>query len=396
MGEEMPEEPRPGRSAARTPLLAAIAAMRDALASQCEAEEAQATLSAASVDALVASGVLHMKLPAALGGAEADPVTQLEVIEAVSAINASAGWCTMVGATSLGLPGAFLPEAGVARMFEGGRIPRGAIVVMPAGTAQPVAGGYRLNGRWSFASGVRHAEWITAGCRVERTAGAAPEVRFMVFPAAAARIHDNWRVAGLRGTGSCDISVADLFVPDAMTWNLRSDSPHRGGPLYRLGLPAFVANEHAAFALGSGRRALDALVEVARAKKRGIGPGGSLAERGAVQRVIGQSEMRLRAARALAIELNDEAWDRVCAGQTIPPRLHTELRSNATYCTEVAADIATQAFRYAGGSAIYQEHVLQRCLRDINVAAQHLMVSDVSYENLGKCALGFEGVEPMG
>ena len=106
--------------------------------------------------------------------------------------------------------------------------------------------------------------------------------------------------------------------------------------------------------------------------------------------------MRLRAARALAIDLNEQAWQTVSNGGTLSVAQHVDLRTNACYCTEVAADIATQAFRYAGGSAIYQQSAMQRCLRDINVAAQHLIVSDTSYENLGKLGLGFKDVNAMG
>ena len=120
------------RAKNREELLAGVERIRDVLAAQCEEEEAAATLSAKTVQALVESGIFAMKLPCVLGGAEADPVTQFEVIEAVAAINASAGWCTMVGATSIGLPGAFLPDEGIEQMFAGKHIPCGAICIMRA------------------------------------------------------------------------------------------------------------------------------------------------------------------------------------------------------------------------------------------------------------------------
>ena len=108
------------RQRTRQDLLGGVAAIRDTLAAQCEGEEAAATLNQITVDALYDAGLLRMKLPVALGGAEADPVTQFEVIEALATVNASAAWCTMVGATSLGMPGAFLPDEGIARMFPAG------------------------------------------------------------------------------------------------------------------------------------------------------------------------------------------------------------------------------------------------------------------------------------
>jgi alkylation response protein AidB-like acyl-CoA dehydrogenase len=282
-------------------------------------------------------------------------------------------------------------------MFAGGAIPRGAILIMPSGGASPVAGGYTLTGRWSFASGVHHAEWIAAHAMLRETPDAAPVLYMFVFPASEIVIHDNWDVVGLRGTGSCDISVADLFVPAECAWNVQSQPPQRGGPLYRLGIPAFVAYEHAAFATGVARLALDTLSIAAIDKKRGYGPGArSLADREPVQRFIGHSDLQLRAARGLAIELNQQAMDVIERGDEIDTRLALELRSIACYCTEVATEIVTQAFRYSGAGAIFEKNQMQRCLRDINVAAQHLMVSEVAYELLGKTHLGFDDVAPMG
>lgn len=393
--QDMPSVATTARASTRERLLGAVTGIRGTLAAQCEGEERAGTLHPASVEALQAAGILAMKLPAVLGGSEADPVTQFEVIEAVTAANSAAGWCSMVGATSVGMPGAFLPDAGIATIFAGGRIPRGAIVVMPAGEASPVAGGFRLRGRWSFASGVRHAEWVVANARLLRAPGAAPEIWCFVLPAGDVTIHDNWQVAGLRGTGSCDISVEDRFVPEHLAWDFRAAPVQRGGPLYQLGLPGFVANEHAAFALGTARAALDTLLASA-TRARGYAPDARrLAERGVVQRMVGRSELALGAARALAIARNEDAWQTVVAGRQLAPRQQAELRALATWCTEVAVEVVTQAFRYAGGNAIYEASVMQRCLRDIQVAAQHLIVSDSAYENLGQFILGVADADPM-
>src|SRR5262249_28981106 len=152
-------------------------------------------------------------------------------------------------------------------------------------------------------------------------------------------------------------------------------SPRRGGPLYRLGMPAFVANEHAAFALGVARHALEAIVALAGDKTRGVTPA-LLRERGTFQRFVGSAESRLRAARALAVDANGAAWRTVAEGGRLAPRQHAELRTAAVHATEAALDVVTGAFRYAGGGALYEASVLQACLRDLNAAAQHFMVSD--------------------
>ena len=392
----MSENMRAARAATRSALFGAIEAQRDTLAAQNESDEQSGTLSPASVEALVACGALRMKLPRVLGGFEADLVTQMEVLERLAIINPAVGWCAMVGATSLAMPGAFLSDAGVAMMFADGRIPRGAIVVMPTGVATPVAGGYRVNGRWAFASGVRHAEWLVAVVRLEPAPQAAPNLHVVVVPVRDCEILDNWQVVGLKGTGSCDVVVKDLFVPQALSFGV-ADAPRRGGALYRIGLPAFVAYEHAGFALGVARRVQDGLVTLMLNKRRGYAPGGtSMVERGSVQRLLGHSEMRLRAARALAVEVNEQAWETVCAGQTLSAEQQCECRSAATYATEVAATVINEAFRYAGASAIYDSHYMQRCLRDVTVAAQHYMVADTAYEQLGRAKLGFDDINPMG
>ena len=382
------------RKAKRAALLDAIEKVRGVIAARTAEGERLGTLPAATVAALDDTGLLALKLPAVLGGAEADPVTQIDVIEAVSAIDPSAGWCLMVGATSVALPSVFLADDAVATLFAGGRRPLTAGVYMPTGRAVVAEGGYRVSGRWAYASGIRHAAWVSGVARVGGEGMPANERRCFVVPTGDVEIHDIWDVAGLRGTGSCDFSVADLFVPESFTWEMQRAVPCRGGALYRLGLPALVANEHAAFALGVARRALDEITSVAGSKSRGLAPL-LLADRATFQRFLGSMELRLRAARALVVELNEAAWGVASAGDALTGRHHAELRSAAVHATETALDAVTGAFRYAGGSALYHDNPLQRCLRDLNAAAQHFMVSDSAYEGLGQFMLGRPNATPM-
>jgi indole-3-acetate monooxygenase len=384
------------RAAKRAVLLAAVERIRDVVAAGAEEAERLRTLPPATVAALCDSGLLALKVPEALGGAEADPVTQLEVLEALTRIDASAGWCLMVATTAVGLPAGFLPDAAIGKILAGGRVPPAAVAIMPTGTATPVDGGYRLTGRWPFASGVRHAEWLTAGCWVRRDGQEPGERHIVVIPAAAAAIHDNWNVAGLEGTGSSDFSVTELFVPADFAWNPVTARPRRGGALFRLGMPAFVAYEHVAFALGVARRALDAALDIARSKRRGINVSAPVSERATFQALLGASEIRLRAVRAGAIELFEAAWATAGAGRTPDRCQQAELRSVAVHATETAVEVVTGLFRAAGGAALYRTGLLQRCLRDMNAGAQHFMVSDSAYERLGQIMLGVPDVDPMG
>ena len=373
----------------------AVASVRATLEASAREGEETATLPRASVDALYESGLLRLKLPHVLGGAEADLVTQLDVLEAVSEIDASAGWCLMIGAASLGSVGAFLPDDAIEEIFEGDEPPRTAGVFAPFGSAVPVEGGYLLSGRWSFASGVRHSQWISAGARVTTDEPGHPAQIRTTIRTKDATIHDNWQVMGLRGTGSCDFSVKNHFVPASFAYDATATEPLRGGPMYRLGRPGFVTNEHSAFALGVAHRALTEALEVGTSKTRGYTSVNPLAHRPAFQRMLSESDLRLRAIRALNVEVLEEAWEVVCAGAPPPPPLQARMRSCATYTTDVAVDITTQAFRFAGGAALFDSSALQRCLRDINAGAQHQMVSDAAYENHGQFMLELPDAKTM-
>ena len=382
------------RGDTRQSLLDAVEKIRDVIAASADESERASTLAPAAVTALEESGLFRLKLPAALGGAEADPVTQIEIIEAVSAIDAAAGWCLMVGATTVAMPGVYLGDDALATVFPDGRVPRAAGCYMPTGTAVPTRDGYGISGRWAFASGIRHAEWVSGTTRVVREGRATAERRVFVVPVRDVEVHDNWHVAGLRGTGSCDFSVRDRVVPEALTWDLEGATPQRGGALYRLGWPAFVANEHAGFALGVARRALNTVTELATSKARGMAAT-RLAERAAFQNFLGSATMRLAAARALALEVNAAAWSTVAAGERLTPRRQAELRAASVHATDVCLELVTSAFRFAGGSALYDASVLQRCLRDLAAGGQHFMVSDSAYEALGQFRLGVPGADPM-
>ncbi|RIK25540.1 MAG: hypothetical protein DCC55_40535 [Chloroflexi bacterium] len=388
----------PDPVAKRKVLLDAVEQIRATLVASADDSEQRATLSPTAVDALDASGILRLKLPASLGGAEADPVTQMEVIEALATIDTASAWCAMVGATSVALLGAFLPEPGVQRVFTNGEAPIAAISIFPAGVAVAMDDGYRVNGRWRFCSGIRHAAWVSVGAVVQHPeqsaagTGEPPEVRFVALPVPEVTIHDNWQAMGLKGTGSCDISVTDSFVPHELTfqWDMFNPLPQRGGPLYRLPVISFVANEHIGFALGVARRALDELIHQVQ-RTKGVYRASALQERQIVHRLVGKLDLELSAVRSLAIERYRAAWRQIEAGKQIDGACQAELRSIATYVTDLAVNSATAAYRYGGAGALFQPNTLERLLRDIHAAAQHMLVGDDTYEAHGQYILGLNG-----
>lgn len=264
---------------------------------------------------------------------------------------------------------------------------------MPSGVATPVPGGYRLSGRWQFGSGCRHAEWLTGNAVV---ADSDPrQIRSFAFPAEQATIHDTWHVGGLKGTGSADFSVTDIVVPEELSYD-NQELGVRGGPLYRLGLPGFVAHEHGSFALGGARRALEEVCELAKSKSRGYVQPQGVAARGSFQRELGYCEQALGSARANLISAYERAWAEVVrTGERCPVEAQVELRSAAVYATDVAVEVCRQMFRYAGARSLFSGNVVERCLRDVQAGAQHAMVSDTAYEVRGQVLLGYTDILPF-
>ena len=394
---QLPAEP----AALRAHLLDAIARIRPILETDAEANDAGATLAWSSVAALYREGLLSLKVPRALSGPEVEPLLYLDLVDELSYINPSAGWCAFINATSTAWLGAFLPDAGVARIFgngggsSGGRMPIASGAVIPRGLGTPVPGGWRVSGRWPFASGSAHSSWLLAGFRILRDDAPGPEHMVLGMPAADAHFLDNWQVMGLKGTGSRDFVLNDYFVPAEMAFDLLTTDPKRGGPMFWLGRPGFVTTDHAGFALGVARRALDEIARQAGSYQRGY-LASPIAQRGALQHDLGQCDQQLRAARALCREALAEAWE-FCVRRERPDlEGQLRLRAACAYATDIGCRVATAAFRYGGGNAIYNDRILQRCLRDINAAAQHFMVNTSAYDNLGQFRLGMAGVNPMG
>ena len=383
------------REVLRRHLLDAIARVRPILEADAEDNDAGETLSWPSVVALYREGLLSLKVPRDLGGPDVDPHLYLEVCDELSYVNPSAGWCAFINSTSAAFLGAFLSDAGVKRVFAGRGMPIASGALIPRGVATPVEGGWRVSGRWPFASGSAHSSWLLAGFRIVRDDAPGPEHMVMAAAIEDVQFVDNWQVMGLKGTGSRDFVLEDHFVPEELAFDLITTDPRRGGPQFWLGRPGFVTPDHAAFALGVARRALDEIAAQAGSYSRGYLTS-TISQRGALQHDLGRCDQELRAARALCREAIADAWEFCLRGERPDLERQLRLRGACAYATDVACRVATTAFRYGGGNAIYNDRILQRCMRDINAAAQHFMVNTSAYDNLGQFRLGMPGVNAMG
>lgn len=388
------------RTAKRSMLLDAVSKIGSTLEACGPKSEELGTLAPAAVKALRDSGMFRLKLAHEMGGAEADPVTEMLVLENLAYHDLTSGWCTMVGATAIASLGTFLTPAGLAHIFTGGSVPTASISFFPAGRAVREGSGYRVNGRWRFNSGIRHAEWVLGGTIVEGTEaenGGRPLVIFAAFPAKDVKLYDNWGgVVGLRGTGSVDCSVENYFLPQELgfVWDLLKPKPARGGPSYLFPPFAYVAKEHGAVAIGGARRALDELIKIA-TSTRGTFRSSKLDERQVVHRAIAEADLKLRAARALMHERYDTLYDKVAAGQMPDGADIADVRAICVHATDVAIGVATMAFHFAGNTGLHHPNVIGRLLRDLNTAGIHQVMSDTAYENHGQFKLGLPTANPL-
>jgi len=190
-----------------------------------------------------------------VGGLAVDPLTQLEVFEAVSAFDGAAGWNLMISAILTEVIGARIGDDAVEQMYEGPRFPIAAGLVWPRGSARRAPGGFRVKGRWEFGSGIHQSSWVLGGCLADEPGGAEPSFRIIVVPREQVEIHDTWHVAGLRATGSCDYSIDDAFAPESFCFGALWPG-QRGSPWARLPGPVVTGTGHAGFALGVARGVL--------------------------------------------------------------------------------------------------------------------------------------------
>jgi indole-3-acetate monooxygenase len=379
----------------REELLAEVDSIAPILAEHAPLSEKLGRLDAPSIEAVRGTRLLGLFAPRELGGLEADPVTVALILEALARIDGSAGWTIGILSNSAGVIGAYLPAATARRICAEG-VPPMAGTFLPKGQAEPVGGGYRVKGRWPFASGIHHADWVGFNAFVPGRPQS-EGVQSVVLPREQVVIHDNWRVAGLRGTGSCDFSVEDVLVPDEMTISLTAVYQGKavtGGPALRLGLPGLFASFHIGIALGIARRALDEITTQAIEKGRGFPPS-PLQTHPHFQLALGKAEIELASARALSLQFLSELYAEAAAGRTPPPPRQAESRATATYVTEVAQRVTSVAFQAAGGGALFDTNPLQGCYRDISAAGQHFNVSQSSYRALGQFKLNQPDANPM-
>jgi alkylation response protein AidB-like acyl-CoA dehydrogenase len=295
----------------------------------------------------------------------------------------------MIG-TSGNLTAGYMPEAGAKEVFSNPAAPTAGIAG-PSGAATRVDGGVRVSGRWAFASGITHCDWVFAGCLVmdngkPRMTPHGPEIIHVWLPVANVTIHDTWYVSGLCGTGSNDFSATDVFVPDRRIFRLLDPTDHRKEPLYQMPPVGMFVFQVVCVSLGIARAALDELTEMAQTKFPTLYQQ-VLADKPVVQIDVARAEAELGGARAFLFESVGELWDTIRAGKTPTLRQIAQGRIAATHAAETAARVTGAANRLAGGSAIYTGSPMQRHARDAEAVTHHFTVAPHSWEEAGRVFL---------
>ena len=329
------------------------------------------------VDALHDERLFGMWVPQTVaGGSELDVLSSIRVIETVSHGDPSAGWVLMASALAIGTGAAYLERDAVDELFGGDRLPVIAGQGTRPGTAIPAAGGFRLSGSWSFASGIKHATHIhTLG-----VIAATNEPRIFVVPVGKATLIDNWDVLGLRATGSIDYRIDDVFVPEAYTHFAVTETPKQGGDLYRIGIIGFAAICHSAWACGIGRRLLD---ELGAKVRGGIGRSGTQASSETFHEQYAKAEAAYRAARALVYDAWGNVNDALERGEPLTTRHHTMIRLAMAHITWTCKDVADVVYKSAGTVAL-RAGTIQRLYRDMHAGTQHITSSPPVFRAAGR------------
>ena len=349
--------------------------------------------------ALRERGLFRLVQPVDYGGAELDPPSLVQVIEEVARHDASTAWC--MGQTNIcALTAAYLAPEVVREIF---RIDTGVLAWGPGpGQAVVSAGGYRVTGKFDFASGSRLATWLGAHVPVIEADGTKrvgrngkPVSTTMFFRKGSADVRDTWHTLGLRGTGSDSYTVKDLFVPEAYSM-VRDGSAKRRvkGELYVFTPSTLYASCFAGIALGIARSVITAFVtDAAGAVPRGGSH--SRADNNVMQAHVGLSEARLRAARTFLLTTGTETWEAARGHDELSTDQLLSIRMASTFAIQSAREVVATLYGAAGAMAIFSSRPFERRFRDIHTVTQQIQGHPEHFETVGQVLLGRKPDRPL-
>ncbi|OBK23206.1 acyl-CoA dehydrogenase [Mycobacterium asiaticum] len=357
--------------------------MRETVLAEAAASERNRTLTTTIVDEMWSSGLMSSFNPVPAGGVEPSFAEMIETWIEMAWQDGSFGWIGIANLPSSFAAAAYLPDEGFAEVFTAhdNRVTMGG-QFFPNGQGAVVDGGYRVSGSWSFGSGTGHSQYVAAGFfpmddgEMRWISDGIPDMQVAVIPRAEITFNDGWYVQGLKGTGSYDYSVQDVFVPGYRTFGLFDRKPFRGSsPATRMGLMPVTAAGHASWALGVAKSMLDDVAELAATKFR-MSDMAALASRPTFQKGLAHHVAAWRAARLLVLDAFGAGEAAVATGTDLDPKLRADMRAAAVYATDTARECAEWAHLVAGTSSIREGSRLERAFRDIYTGTQHAFISE--------------------
>lgn len=347
----------------------------------------QTHVSADVIELMKQAGVYRAMVARRFGGDEMHPSDFLRLIETISEADGSTGWVASFGFSAVYLSSLPLPT--LEKMYANGPDVVFAGGIFPPQPAIPVEGGVKVSGRWSWGSGCRGADVIGVGIKVEGGGPTGGLPLIAVMPASSIEIVDNWNVTGMQGTGSHDMVVDNVVVPEEWTF-IRGGASSLDTPLYRYPSMPLAAQMLAVVGLGVARASLDCLIALA-GGRTSITGAPTLADRAYVQTDLAKAEATLRSARAFFYETTDAAFAQLEAGaQELDVTTRSLLRLASTNAAHAAAEVAGTVHRLSGTTGIGADHPIARYLRDAMVVPQHAFLADGTWQNAGKILLGLE------
>ncbi len=361
---------------------------------QAGPSEAGRTLSAPLVAALWDSGLMQFMNPAVAGGHEPGFAELIETWIEMARLDGSLGWIGIANIPSSSFAAAYLPDEGFKAVFtaNNNRVTMGG-QFFPNGTGDKVEGGYKITGAWQFGSGTGHSEYVCAGFlpmddgQMVMLNEEMPLMMVAIVPREQVNFTDGWHVQGLKGTGSYDYNLQEVFVPASHTYPLMTREPQRGGSIYRFGVMPLTGCGHAAWALGVARSAIDDVRELAVSRTR-MGETSSVAHRLTFQRNLAHHEAMWRAAHRLVVDTFTAFESEVADGAPVTPTMRCDMRLAATYATEACREVVQWAHLAAGTTSIREGSRLERAFRDMYTGTQHAFISENIYTESGKLMLG--------
>ena len=340
---------------------------------------------------LADAGFFRMLLDRELGGLEADPLTAAEVVETLSTVSPSVGWVVMIVASTNFWTARVLPDEAIREIFTPG-VPVNVVGnLVPHGQAIKVDGGWRVSGQWPMGSGCHQADWMASGGWLHDGQGPimdgdVPAWRVFYTPISDCRILDTWHSTGLRGTGSHDYTMDDVFVPDRMT----SLHPLRASNLRQsrhYTYSAMVVAVMASVALGGARGAVDSLIEVL-GKKRELPSSRPASTNFDKQGDLGAAEALVGSARAYLYDTLGQAWAKITAGEPLTSELRARFRLAVTNAGTASVAAVDRVYRAGGTDSIYTSSPVERLFRDVHTVAAHVAMRPATLADGGALLLG--------